>query len=142
MTLPTVINVAGPVIVEGDKVLLVRVNKDGKISAWQFPGGKKEESDTNFEDTCKREAKEELGIDLNIKELLKEIAIKKENKETFLIHYLAERVGEIQPGHEVVEWNWHDINKLPQNCAPNVYEVIKEYKIRETEKREGGFNKL
>lgn len=135
-------HVSGPVIVENNKILLIRAKKDDGISDWQFPGGKKENSDIDLEATCKREAREELGIDLNIKELLKEITTKKENKETFLIHYLAERVGEIQPGHEVVEWGWHDINQLPQNCAPNVYEVIKEYKNRETEKREPGFNKL
>lgn len=142
MTTPNSLTVAGPVIVENNKILLIRAKKDNKISDWQFPGGKKEDSDIDLEATCKREAKEELGIGLNIKELLKEITIKKENKETFLIHYLAERVGEIQPGHEVVEWAWHDIDKLPQNCAPNVYEVIKEYKNREIEKREIDFNKL
>ena len=134
-------NVAGPIIIENSKVLLIRAKKDNGSSDWQFPGGKQEKSDIDFEATCKREAREELGIELNIKELLKEITVKDKNKEIFLIHYLAERVGEIQPGHEVVEWGWHSIDKLPSNCAPNVYEVIKEYKKKETEKREGGFNK-
>ncbi len=45
-----------------------------------------------------------------------------------LIHYLAKRIGEIKPGENIVEWDWFDINKLPENSAPNVIEVIKEYK--------------
>lgn len=142
MLKPIITHVSGPVIVEDNKVLLIRAKKDRSISAWQFPGGKQEKSDTDLEATCKREAKEELNIELNIKELIKEISIKDNNKETFLVHYLAERMGEIQPGHEVVEWGWHNIDELPSNCAPNVYEVIKEYKNRETEKREPSFNKL
>ena len=37
--------VSGPVIVENGKVLLIRAKKDMGVSAWQFPGGKKEKSD-------------------------------------------------------------------------------------------------
>ncbi len=133
--------VSGPVIVENGKVLLIRAKKDMGVSAWQFPGGKKEKSDVDFEATCKREAKEELNIDLNIKELLKEITVNDSDKKIILIHYLAERIGNILPGQEVLEWGWHDIDNLPQNSAPNIYEVIKEYKKKETEKKEVDFNK-
>ena len=135
---PTI--VAGPVIVENDKVLLVKSKKDDVESNWKFPGGKKKDTDVDLKATCEREAKEELGIGLNIKELIKEIPIKNKDNEFFLIHYLAERIGEINPQNEISQWDWHDINNLPKDCEPNVYEVIKEYKEKEI-KKEGSFNK-
>jgi len=44
-----------------------------------------------------------------------------------LIHYLAERIGDIAPGPETIAWDWFDIDKLPSNCASNVYEIIGDY---------------
>jgi ADP-ribose pyrophosphatase YjhB (NUDIX family) len=141
MTPPKIISVAGPVIIENGRVLLIKSKgKDGAESNWKFPGGKKDESDADFEVTCKREAKEELWIELDIKELLKEMTIKDKNKEILLIHYLADRKGEVTPQNEVSKWDWHDINNLPKDCEPNVYEVIEEYKEKEI-KKEGSFNK-
>ena len=140
MTNPKIISVAGPVIIENGKVLLVKSKKDGAESNWKFPGGKKNDSDVDFEATCKREAKEELGIELKIKGLIKKKSIKNKGKEVLLIHYLAERTGEIGPQNEISQWDWHDINNLPKDCEPNVYEVIEEYKEKEI-KKEGSFNK-
>ncbi len=140
MTPPKIISVAGPVIVENGKVLLVKSKKDNTESNWKFPGGKKNDSDVDFEATCKREAKEELGIELKIKGLIKEMSIKNKDKEIVLIHYLAERIGEVTSQNEISKWDWHDINNLPKDCEPNVYEVIEEYKEKEI-KKEGSFNK-
>lgn len=135
------ISVAGPVIIENGKVLLVKSKKDAVESNWKFPGGKKDDTDVDFEATCKREAKEELGIELEIKGIIKEMSIKNKDKEVLLIHYLAERIGKINPQNEISKWDWHDINNLPKDCEPNVYEVIEEYKEKEI-KKEGNFNKL
>ena len=129
MTLPKIISVAGPVIIENGKVLLIKSKgKDTEESNWKFPGGKKEESDVDFEATCRREAKEELDIDLEIKELLDTMEIKQKDKIFNLIHYLAERKGEVNPQNEVSRWNWLDINDLPNDCESNVYKVIDKYK--------------
>jgi 8-oxo-dGTP pyrophosphatase MutT (NUDIX family) len=46
-------------------ILIQRTEYKGKHSGQiSFPGGKKEESDTSFEDTARRESFEEIGIDL------------------------------------------------------------------------------
>lgn len=140
MGLVNSIIVAGPVIIEDGKVLLVKSKKDALASNWKFPGGKKNESDADFKATCEREAKEELGIGLNIKNLIKEIKIKNKDAEILLIHYLADRTGEINPQNEISNWDWHDINNLPKDCEPNVYEVIEKYKEMENIK-EVGLNK-
>ena len=52
-------------------ILIQRTEYKGKHSGQiSFPGGKKEESDTSFEDTARRESFEEIGIDLRDATLL------------------------------------------------------------------------
>lgn len=90
-----------------------------------------ENFDIPLEETCRREVKEELGINIKIIRPLRTIITRRpqaEDKLVVLVHYLAERIGEIKPGPETIEWAWHDINNLPADCAPNVYEIIKDLK--------------
>jgi ADP-ribose pyrophosphatase YjhB (NUDIX family) len=119
---------SGPVIIEDGKVLLNKESKPTGISPWMFPGGEVEEFDKTLEAACQREVGEEMGIAVEIIQPLKPIMLYKEGKVIVLIHYLAKRKGEIIPGEGIVEWDWHDINNLPEDCAPNVYEVIEDYK--------------
>ncbi len=122
---------SGPVIIENNKVLL---NKHGGDNFWKFPGGRVENFDfdnelDSLETACRREAKEEMGIDLKIIKPLKPMMVQKPNDpktQVILIHYLAERINEIQPGADIKEWDWFDINSLPENCAPNVEAVLNE----------------
>jgi ADP-ribose pyrophosphatase YjhB (NUDIX family) len=119
---------SGPVIIEDGKVLLNKESKSTGITPWMFPGGEVEEFDKTLEAACQREVGEEMGIAVEIIQPLKPIMLYKEGKVIVLIHYLAKRQGEIVPGEGIVEWDWHDINNLPSDCAPNVYEVIEDYK--------------
>jgi ADP-ribose pyrophosphatase YjhB (NUDIX family) len=119
---------SGPVIIENNKVLLNRENKPEGISPWMFPGGEVENFDKSLEDTCQREVMEEMGIEVKIIKPLRPIMINKGDRVIILIHYLAERIGEIKPGLEIAEWNWWDTDNLPDNCAHNVYEIINDLK--------------
>ena len=119
---------SGPVIIEDGKVLLNKEKKDYGITPWLFPGGKANEGETDLEAICKREVMEEMGIDVKIIKKLNTIEKEQNGKKYILHHYLAERIGEIIPGRDIVEWAWHDINNLPSDCAPNVYEIIKDIK--------------
>lgn len=116
---------SGPVIIEDNKVLLNRENKPDGISPWMFPGGEVEDFDASLEDACRREVKEEMGIDVEIIKSLNPLMLHQGGRVIILVHYLAKRIGEIIPGAEIADWAWHDIDNLPKNCAPNVYEVIK-----------------
>ncbi|OGH74080.1 MAG: hypothetical protein A3C90_02215 [Candidatus Magasanikbacteria bacterium RIFCSPHIGHO2_02_FULL_51_14] len=133
MELPTgTIIVSGPVIIEDGKVLLNKEKKGDKIGPWFFPGGIVEESDASLEAACKREAKEELGIDLEIiKQMRTTYRTISDSAKVTLHHFLAQRTGDIIPGDITVEWGWFDINNLPDNCAPNVYEILKDKDVRE-----------
>ncbi len=119
--------VAGPVIIEDNKVLLIKEIKDGSIGLWFFPGGTMERSDPTPEAACIREAAEELGLTITIIQELQTIRIEKPDRSTILKHYLATRTGTIIPGQDIAAVDWHDIRSLPTDAAPNVATVIQEY---------------
>ncbi|OGH88726.1 MAG: hypothetical protein A3J93_01360 [Candidatus Magasanikbacteria bacterium RIFOXYC2_FULL_42_28] len=121
---PNSIIASGPVIIENGKVLLDRENKNGKITDWFFPGGGVEDFDISLEETCRREVREEMGIEIEIIRPLDTLLTKEDGHTAILVHYLAKRIGEIKPGADIADWAWHDIKNLPDNCAPNVYEIV------------------
>jgi ADP-ribose pyrophosphatase YjhB (NUDIX family) len=119
---------SGPVIIENGRVLLNKERKeDGSVSQWAFPGGRVEDADATLEDTCRREAREELGIEIELIRPLRPIMYKMDGKVIMLVHFLARRTIEITPGKETAAWDWHDIKNLPPDCKPNVYEIIRDY---------------
>jgi len=129
--MPKIIIASGPVIVEEGKVLL---NKHGDTTFWKFCGGKVEDFDTDLISNARREAKEEMGIDL---EILDEtpylLHTSKETSEgrldVILVHYLARRVGEIQPGEDIREWAWLDMASLPDDLAPNIIPTLEHFNL-------------
>ena len=115
---------SGPVIVENSKVLL---NISGKDNFWKFCGGKVKESE-NLKEAASRRAKEEMDIDIKITNdtpyLLYLPKPGEEQIDVILVHYLAERIGEIKPGDDIREWAWHDLNKLPDDLGPNIIPTL------------------
>ena len=123
-----IIIASGPVIVENDKVLL---DKDHREDLWKFCGGKIKK-DEKLIDTVKRRSKEELGIDIEI--LDENPFISYATKETtegkmdiILVHFLAKRIGEIKPGEDIREWNWFDLDNLPESLGPNIIPALKHF---------------
>jgi len=119
-----VIIASGPVIIENDKVLL---DKHGDDNFWKFVGGKVKSLDITLEDVAKREVMEEMGLEVELIRPLKPMMYEFPEKTVILIHYLATRKGDINPGEEILEWQWFDIYNLPKDCAPNIQPVIDEY---------------
>lgn len=127
---PETIIASGPVIIEDGKVLLNKEQKPTGLTPWLFPGGQVEQFDISLEEACRREVKEEMGIDIHIIRPLKPMIVyrpEKPDKLAILIHYLSSRIGEVKPGQDIVEWGWFDVYHLPEDCAQNVHEVIQEY---------------
>ncbi len=122
-----IIIASGPVIVENNQVLL---NKHGDTAFWKFCGGQVENYEQNLIANAKREVKEEMGIDIEI--LNDEPFITFSRKETeqglidiILVHFLAKRIGEIKPGADIREWQWWDLDNLPNDLGPNIIPVLK-----------------
>ena len=133
--MPKIIIASGPVIVENNKVLL---NKHGDTTFWKFCGGRVENYDTDLIENAKREAKEEMGIDIKILDEEPFIFfIRQEKKDKsvdiILVHFLAERIGNINPGEDIREWSWVNINELPGDLGPNIIPALKHFGfIRQT----------
>lgn len=127
--MPKIIIASGSVIVEDNKVLL---NQHGDDNFWKFCGGKVEDYEKNLFAAAEREAQEEMGIKLEVLNLEPFITwtYKLSNNEmidVLLVHYLAKRIGEIKPGADIREWQWFDINHLPDNLAPNILPTLKHF---------------
>ncbi|MDD3003272.1 MAG: NUDIX hydrolase [Patescibacteria group bacterium] len=123
-----IIIASGPVIVENNKVLL---NKDEKDNFWKFCGGRVEESDFNLKDTAKREVKEEMGVEIEILDNNPYFFYTEKGREDkavsiILVHFLAKRIGEIILGQEIKEWCWMDLKDLDgEDLAPNIKPTLK-----------------
>lgn len=119
---------SGPVIIENGKVLL---DKHGDDNFWKFPGGRQRDEESCIQ-TATREVKEELGIDVELYGdpfvLIVEKTVESVNEYVILIHYLAYKTGSISPGKDVKEWAWHDVNNLPDDCAPNIKPVVEHFR--------------
>lgn len=125
--MPKIIIASGPVIMEDGKVLL---NKHGDTPFWKFCGGRVEDYDTDLIENARREVKEEMGIDIKVLDDKPFIVFtRKETPEgvidIILVHFLAERIGEVKPGGDIREWDWHETNKLPDDLAPNIIPALK-----------------
>lgn len=125
-----IIIASGPVIVENGKVLL---NQHGDTDFWKFCGGQVRENESLIE-TASRRVNEEMGIEIEITNDNPFITYAKKETldgafDVILVHYLASRIGEIKPGVEVREWNWFDVNNLPENLAPNILPALKHFEF-------------
>jgi len=124
-----IIIASGPVIVEDNKALL---NQHGDTNFWKFCGGKVEDFDQDLIENARREAKEEMGIGIEILDENPFITFTRketgeEKIDVILAHFNAKRVGEIKPGEDIREWKWFDLNDLPQNLGPNIIPALKHF---------------
>lgn len=125
-----IIIASGPVIVEDGKVLL---NKHGEDNFWKFCGGRIEESETNLKEAAQREVKEEMGIAIEVSDdvpyfFYTEKEIEGKQTSVILAHFLAKRVGEINPGTDIREWAWINIQDLDkESLAPNIEPVLRHF---------------
>ena len=120
-----IIIASGPVIIEDDKVL---VNKHGDTDFWKFPGGEvKDFSELSLEEHARREVKEEMGIDIEIIKPMTTTLARKDDTIVVLVHFLANRIGDVELGEDIREWAWLDIHDLHDDIAPNIEPLINEY---------------
>jgi len=114
------------VIIKDNKVLLIKRTKENLVY-WVIPGGAVEKGETK-EEALMRECKEELGIEIKIKELLLEMPSEKlETKGHQEYFYLGDIIGgelgagqgpefqldSIYQGSYDIEWkNINDLKKI------------------------------
>jgi len=124
-----IILVAGAVIVEDGKILLVRGGNDGHESFFMLPGGKLEHPLEDPFAAAAREAKEEVNIDIELVSPMRTFIVERPNKPgeyAVLMHFLCTRVGEPQTTTDTEEFGWYDIHALPENVTPSITNIVKD----------------
>jgi len=94
-------------VIEKDGKILIAKRKSGKCigASWEFPGGKLEEGET-LEKCLKRELKEELDIEVEVKDCIASSIFSCNDLEIELIAYRVKYLsGELKLiDHEEVKW--------------------------------------
>ncbi len=122
---------SGPVIIEDNKLLVVKDNKD---PFYKLPGGTVKEGES-LEKGCLRRAREEINADIEIvrslmPHILYENPKTKEKMIIILINYLAklnnkEEIRPLPPSRDI---KWIDIKDIKQgrgNVSPNVKALVR-----------------
>lgn len=102
----------GVVIVEGNRVLLIRRGKPPRVGQWSLPGGGQELGETHVE-TAHREALEETGLVVAVAGLIDVVdSITKDDDGGIQFHYTLVDVlarptgGTLQAGGDAMEARW------------------------------------
>lgn len=122
-----IILVAGAVIVEDNKILLVRGGNDGHESFFMLPGGKLEHPLEDPFAAAQREAKEEVDIDIELIHPMRTFIVERPNapgEYAVLMHFLCKRIGEPTKTDDTEEFGWYDIHALPENVTPSIRNIV------------------
>lgn len=109
---------AGVILVEQERVLLVRRKFEPRAGAWCLPAGFMEAGETP-EGTAVRELLEETGLDARLTALFGVYAgFDDPRVRAVLILYAAERTGgTLVPGDDALEAEWFGLRRLPEDIA-------------------------
>ena len=123
--------VAAAIIVEGGRVLLTQRKRGSHLEGmWEFPGGKVE-ADEDPKDALARELREELGIDVDVGDVVEATFHRYETKSVLLLFYRAtRRASSPEPrALDVAAFAWTDRDALdPAKFPPADVAVIQKVK--------------
>lgn len=114
----TPIVAVGVIIRDGDRIVLIRRNKEPSKGLWTFPGGAIELGES-LQDAARREALEETGLQVELGQVAAVIdhVVADDGGRTryhyVIIDYLARHVGGVlQPGTDVSDAGWFGLADL------------------------------
>jgi len=117
------------IVVNDNKVLVIKRKNEPFNGYWAFPGGAKDRRDKSFEECLKRELKEELGKGIKILHKLADILIDEGQKHVvraqFFLVKFVDFNGKLTCNSEISEWKFVNPIKLPQKMPPHQRELLK-----------------
>jgi len=117
------------ILIKDDKILLSRRYNTGfRDGEYSFPAGHLEGNET-FREALVREIEEEIGLKLNLKDLmLVHVMDRKEPKEERVdFFFISKKWGgepKIMEPHKCDDLNWFSLTNLPDNVIPYIRQVI------------------
>ena len=122
------IGVAGIVFNADQQVLLIKRNQPPAMGMWSIPGGKLEAGES-MSAACRREIKEETGLDTEIQNIVAVVERRIENFHYVIIDYLALLADQqnVKPTaqSDVAEAAWISLDDLASyNLVPGLAEII------------------
>jgi mutator protein MutT len=129
------ITAVAAIILQNDKILLIKRGSEPNIGKWSIPGGSIEFGET-LEEAVKREVREETGLEINVGELagVLDLIVKSDGNIQFhyvLIDYFAAVVsGEAVAGTDAAECCWVPLDDLHSyDLTTSLEEMLKKHKI-------------
>jgi mutator protein MutT len=128
LPVPTM-GVSAVVLNDDDTVLMVCRNKSPACGQWSIPGGRMEPGESLMS-ACKREVKEETGIDVEVKNILAVVERRVENFHYVIVDFLAtlEQTNSSVPfaQTDVSDARWVSVNELGDlNLVDGLEEIIR-----------------
>ncbi|WP_442498521.1 NUDIX hydrolase [Methylobacter sp. sgz302048] len=109
------IGVGGIIFNRQNQVLLIKRNQPPAMGLWSIPGGKLEAGESLTE-ACKREIKEETGLETDIKNIVAVVERRIENFHYVIIDYLALLIDEEQAvpiaQSDIADAKWVNLENL------------------------------
>lgn len=109
------IGVGGLLFNRRNQVLLIKRNKPPAQALWSVPGGKLEAGE-GLTECCRREIREETGLDVNVISLIAVVERRIENFHYVIIDFLVELRDESKniplAASDVSEARWIDLEKI------------------------------
>lgn len=115
------------VIIENEnEIILIKRNREPFKGFYVLPGGHVENE--RIEETAIREAKEETGLDIKLKEILGVYSGQKRDPRypTVSTVFIADCEGEVSSEKEGKP-EWFNINKLPKELGFDHAKILKDY---------------
>jgi 8-oxo-dGTP diphosphatase len=119
------------IILRENRILLVKrsAKDNSEPNKWSFPGGSSLDTET-FEETLKRELKEEINCDPVSFKYFKSYCIVEKEKIYKAIYFYGDIQGEIKLNEELSDFNWFNLKDnqtFDLDFAYNQKQILKDF---------------
>ncbi len=114
------------VVVEGNKILLVKRGRPPHQGEWALPGGFVEYGET-VEAAAKREVQEETGIAISLSAILGVYSVPERDPRghTVSVVFVGKMIGgQLQGGDDAADARWYDLDNLREEQLAFDHEMI------------------
>lgn len=120
------------IVQKGDKIALVKRGKEPNYGLWVIPGGGLKPTDKSLEACAEREIREELGVEIVLKEKIGVYHIEDSQNNREINYYMADyKSGALSAGDDALEAKWcskAQVKEMIHNnlLTPTVIKVLTE----------------